>query len=91
MQERGSATFLEVGLSFILGAIFGAAFALLYAPAPGTETRRVIREKAETFRDQAELAVAQVRSKVRRPQRVIEVEEEATEPSSTGSESSTPS
>lgn len=41
-------------VSFMLGAIAGAAVALLYAPAPGEETRRRLGEKAREGRDKAE-------------------------------------
>jgi gas vesicle protein len=41
-------------LSFVLGAIAGAAVALLYAPASGEETRRKIVDKAREGRDRAE-------------------------------------
>ncbi len=47
---------------FVAGAAIGAAVALLYAPQPGSETRRLIKEKskegadavAETSRDMYE-------------------------------------
>jgi gas vesicle protein len=71
MAERNGATFLEVALSFVVGAIVGAAVALLYAPASGRETRRYLREKAESLRDKAELAIEQTKSRIRRAQRAI--------------------
>jgi len=40
-------------LAFVLGAITGAAVALLTAPASGEETRRKITEKARDGADQA--------------------------------------
>ena len=40
-------------LAFVLGAITGAAVALLTAPASGEETRRKIGEKARDSADQA--------------------------------------
>jgi gas vesicle protein len=40
-------------LAFVLGAITGAAAALLTAPASGEETRRKITEKARDGADQA--------------------------------------
>jgi gas vesicle protein len=39
-------------MAFVMGAITGAAAALLIAPA-GTETRRVLNEKAREGRDKA--------------------------------------
>ena len=41
-------------VSFILGAIAGAAVALLYAPGSGEETRRRLAEKARQGRERAE-------------------------------------
>jgi gas vesicle protein len=35
----------------ILGAIIGAAVGLLYAPKPGTETRRLLKEKALSIKE----------------------------------------
>ena len=43
-----------VMMAFALGALAGAAVALLYAPATGEETRRVIKDKARAGRDKAE-------------------------------------
>lgn len=44
----------SVLVAFALGAMAGAALALLYAPASGEETRRKIAEKAREGRDKAE-------------------------------------
>ena len=38
-------------LWFLTGAAVGAAIALLYAPASGSETRKYIRKKAEEGRE----------------------------------------
>jgi gas vesicle protein len=40
-------------LAFILGAVSGAAVALLYAPATGKETRDYLGQKAREGRDKA--------------------------------------
>ena len=40
-------------LAFLLGAISGAAVALLYAPATGRETREYLGERAREGRDRA--------------------------------------
>lgn len=40
-------------LAFLLGAVSGAAVALLYAPATGRETREFLGEKAKEGRDRA--------------------------------------
>ena len=53
MSDNGSSTG-SVFVAFMLGAIAGAAVALLYAPASGEETRRKLAEKAREGRDRAE-------------------------------------
>ena len=50
-----------VVVAFVLGAITGAAVALLMAPATGEETRRLIAEKAREGRDKAGDAARQGR------------------------------
>ena len=48
-------------LAFILGAVSGAAVALLYAPASGRETREYLGEKAREARARAAEAAAKGR------------------------------
>lgn len=48
-------------LAFILGAVGGAALALLYAPATGRETRERLAEKADEARARAADAAAKGR------------------------------
>lgn len=43
----------SVLLAFLLGAVSGAAVALLYAPVTGRETREYLSEKAREGRDRA--------------------------------------
>jgi gas vesicle protein len=43
-----------VFMAFVIGAVAGAAVALLYAPAPGDETRRKLAERAREGRERAE-------------------------------------
>jgi gas vesicle protein len=43
-------------LAFILGAVSGAAVALLYAPQTGNETREMLGEKARESRERAAAA-----------------------------------
>ena len=52
MSDRGSSVGTVV-VAFALGALAGAAVALLYAPASGEETRRRLAEKAREGRDRA--------------------------------------
>jgi len=47
--------------AFVLGAITGAAVALLMAPTSGEETRRIIADKAREGRDKANEAARQGR------------------------------
>ena len=44
----------SVLVAFVIGAIAGAAVALLYAPAAGEETRRKIADRAREGREKAE-------------------------------------
>jgi len=46
---------------FLLGAVVGAGLALMFAPAPGIETRRRIGETAKRMRDRARDRVDQAR------------------------------
>ena len=50
-----------VVVAFVLGAIAGAAAALLMAPASGEETRRILADKAREGRERAEEAARQGR------------------------------
>jgi len=49
-NDNGAGT---VVAAFVLGAITGAAVALLMAPASGEETRRILAEKAREGREKA--------------------------------------
>jgi gas vesicle protein len=51
----------SVLLAFILGAVSGAAVALLYAPASGRETREYLNDKAAEARAKAAEAAAKGR------------------------------
>lgn len=51
MSERGSAG--PVLGAFVIGAVAGAAVALLFAPVSGEETRRKLGQKAREGRDKA--------------------------------------
>jgi gas vesicle protein len=57
-NDNGAGT---VVVAFVLGAITGAAVALLVAPASGEETRRLLAEKAREGRDKAGEAARQGR------------------------------
>ena len=57
-EDNGAGT---VVVAFVLGAITGAAVALLVAPASGEETRRMLAEKAREGREKAGEAARQGR------------------------------
>ena len=48
-------------IAFVVGALTGAAVALLFAPASGEETREYLGEKAREGRDKAREAMDQGR------------------------------
>jgi gas vesicle protein len=56
----------SVMLAFLVGAVAGAAVALLYAPATGRETRERLGEKAREGRDRANEAAARGRDAMNR-------------------------
>jgi gas vesicle protein len=60
-ESGGSGSIL---LAFILGAVSGAAVALLYAPATGRETRDYLNDKAEEARQRAADAAAKGRDAI---------------------------
>ena len=61
-EDRGAG---GVMVAFMLGAIAGAAVALLVAPTSGEETRRKLGEKAREGRDKASEAARQGREFLR--------------------------
>src|SRR5207245_7542438 len=54
----------SVLLAFLLGAVSGAAVALLYAPATGRDTREYLGEKAREGRDRASEAAQKGRQAI---------------------------
>jgi gas vesicle protein len=58
-------------VAFVLGALTGAAVALLVAPATGEETRRTLAEKARESRQRASEAARQGREFVNRQKDTI--------------------
>ena len=63
-DDAGAAGTIVV--SFVLGAITGAAVALLMAPTTGEEMRRMLGEKAREGRDRASDAARQGRDFINR-------------------------
>lgn len=62
-EGNGTGTVL---LAFLLGAAAGAAVALLFAPAPGTETREYLGERAREGKEKASDAARQARETLNR-------------------------
>lgn len=60
-----------VVVAFVLGAMTGAAVALLMAPATGEEVRRVLGEKAREGREKASEAARQGRDFVNRQRATV--------------------
>ena len=61
MVRHDSGAAGTVIVAFVLGAVTGAAVALLMAPATGEEMRRMLGEKAREGRDRANEAAQQGR------------------------------
>ncbi|MCK4962983.1 MAG: YtxH domain-containing protein [Anaerolineales bacterium] len=51
MAEKDTGASFAVG--FLLGAVVGVAIGFLYAPKPGSETRAMLKEKAEIAAEKA--------------------------------------
>ena len=64
MGRDNSAGAGNVMLAFLVGAVAGAAVALLYAPAAGNETRDFLGEKVREGKDRAAEAAAKGREVV---------------------------
>jgi gas vesicle protein len=47
-----------------MGAVIGAAFALLYAPQSGPETRQLVKEKALEVKEKAAKAASKIKESV---------------------------
>ena len=67
-RDDGSA---GVILAFVVGAVTGAAVALLMAPASGEETRQMLAERAREGRERAEEAARQGREFVNRQRETL--------------------
>jgi gas vesicle protein len=66
MARDDSAAAGTVIVAFLVGAVTGAAVALLMAPASGEETRRILADKAREGRERAEEAARQGREFINR-------------------------
>lgn len=61
MSHRGS----EAMMGFVFGAVLGAGLALLFAPAPGNETRRRLGESARKMGSEARHKMDELRHQAR--------------------------
>lgn len=61
MNRDVSSSFLS---GLLMGAVIGAVVALLYAPQPGIETRRVVKEKALEVKEKAAKAAGKIKESV---------------------------
>jgi gas vesicle protein len=68
-RDEGSAA--TVVLAFLVGAVSGAALALLFAPTTGEETRKFLKDKAREGRDRAADAMDKGREVVSEGREVI--------------------
>jgi len=65
MSKEGTSSGTVI-VAFALGALAGAAVALLYAPATGEEMRKKLAERAREGKDRAEEAVREGADMVKR-------------------------
>ena len=70
MKDDGSGSGTVI-VAFVLGALTGAAVALLMAPASGDEVRRVLADKAREGREKAAEAAKQGREFVNRQRETL--------------------
>jgi gas vesicle protein len=71
MSKDDGAAAGSVVLAFLVGAVAGAAVALLYAPATGRETREFLGEKAREGRNRATEAAAKGREVLGRSRETV--------------------
>jgi gas vesicle protein len=69
-RDDGSAAGTVI-LAFVLGAVTGAAVALLMAPVSGGEARRILGDRAREGRDRAEEAARQGREFLNRQRETL--------------------
>jgi gas vesicle protein len=63
MNKDSSAGFFS---GLIIGAIVGLAVGYLYAPQPGSETRRMVKEKVGTAKEGAARAASRIKERIQK-------------------------
>ena len=71
MSDESNGTAGKMFTAFFVGALAGAAVALLFAPAAGKETREFLGEKAREGREKAGEAARQTREALARQRETI--------------------
>jgi len=56
----------------MIGAVIGLAVGFLYAPQPGNETRRIVKEKMSTARENASSAASRLKEKAKQQAEKLE-------------------
>ena len=64
MSASDSATSFGIGL--LVGVAAGIAIGVLYAPRAGSETRTMLKEKAEAAKDRAEEIIDEAKERARK-------------------------
>lgn len=64
MREEGGHGAGSIFLSFLLGGLVGAGFALLLAPQSGSETRQKIKELTDDVKEKTKGYVGDVKEKI---------------------------
>jgi len=62
-MAKNETNFLQVSFAFLLGGIVGATIALLYAPAPGEQTRKRIRQASDEMQNNVRQSYGRIKDK----------------------------